>query len=213
MAHLDSNRRILAARSPCTRRDGPKWVPIVCGTIMFSLHAQGWPSRRRIAGPTQARSPCTRRDGPPQIINFLFNPLFSLHAQGWPARIALPGPDPQVLPARAGMARPDIIGTGIFCGSPCTRRDGPFTDPAVKDIHVFSLHAQGWPLAKSRAGYTGTVLPARAGMAREHQPTQFVGRCSPCTRRGTFPIAPASSPPLKIFSPQAKNNPLTYRGS
>ena len=71
-----------------------------------------------------------------------------------------------VLPARAGMARPLTRRHPLGMSSPCTRRDGPVDAEFYERLAGFSLHAQGWPVISRNPLRGILVLPARAGMAR-----------------------------------------------
>ena len=109
--------------------------------------------------------------------------MFSLHAQGWPWTDFRPTRVLYVLPARAGMARTEILDKVPSVSSPCTRRDGPYIAACIRARVTFSLHAQGWPEESTTIGGSFGVLPARAGMARMNWNAAGSHLSSPCTRR------------------------------
>ena len=154
----------------------------------------------------KTRSPCTRRDGPERFKHWKDNMRFSLHAQGWPFPLSKPPKEVGVLPARAGMARLIANGHPPIPSSPCTRRDGPSNSLVVVFVKWFSLHAQGWPIARCCVTRSAMVLPARAGMARDmvRYLRQIGG--SPCTRRDG-PLYVNSARNLTSFSLHAQGWP------
>ena len=98
-----------------------------------------------------------------------------------------------------------------YPSSPCTRRDGPFTDCRPLISRAFSLHAQGWPTLVRLGGWPVTVLPARAGMARRVLSLSHAGIGSPCTRRdGPFGLEHPSF--FKRFSLHAQGWPDDENG-
>ena len=151
-------------------------------------------------------SPCTRRDGPTLSTNAGTLRGFSLHAQGWPSTTYRTTFFVDVLPARAGMARPKRPLRGLPDCSPCTRRDGPLRRRPDRWGALFSLHAQGWP-ARLALGVANTeVLPARAGMAQDSFRKRMEEKRSPCTRRDG-PIAYLPSIRVPMFSLHAQGWP------
>ena len=194
-------KRIRDVGSPRTRGDGPAFDvgPSVVDQVLPAHAGMARPTastrwRRRLVLPAHAgmarsapssaglteSSPRTRGDGPATDRGWNSNRRpFSPHTRGWPVHVLLGALAQHVLPAHAGMAR--------------DRR------PSRRRGSTFSPHTRGWPAMRpppypspSRSprtrgdgpgdvagtGFSATVLPAHAGMAR--------WRASPRAPRPTF---------------------------
>ena len=138
-------------------------------------------------------------------------PLFSAHAEVFPLLELVTKDDPTLLRARGGISH-DRSGlrAGVF-SSPRTRRYFLNRAPGSFGAHLFSAHAEVFPLQMRGKISALSLLRARGGISEFKVPLERAMNSSPRTRR-YFPHPRRRSPQAGLFSAHAEVFPMmTFR--
>ena len=180
---------------------------------MFSPHARGWPENRNWSTNVRGRSPRTRGDGPQCFTPGAAAPRRSPRTRGDGPRYGMTiTPRAMSSPRTRGDGpRSEPMPTHCSSRSPRTRGDGPLKNGQLPENFSRSPRTRGdGPASMPGSAILSSVLPARAGMARETPgPWNFGDDRSPRTR-GDGPRLIWAARPSTTRSPRTRGDgPIT----